>query len=223
MSKDLQLIAVQDTIPVLFLQYVAGAAVPTLELKGRDFRNVSEVFINGSPSPSFIVMSDTRMLAQVPNSQTGASIDRVLVLSSTFTRTERSVIRFRLSPLSKGISGIEKLVQLFIRTFFTTPGRNIFNKADGGGALSLVGKVAGQYQQSELTGGFARSVDSTTSQILAAQSSMQGLPPDERLAAADLQGVDFDHNTGTVAGRVKITSAAGQSALANVFPEQDDS
>jgi hypothetical protein len=221
MPVDLQVIAVQDSLPVLFLDYVPGLAIPTLNLRGRDFRSVREVYINGVLSPSFTVLSDSTMLAQIPNSEVQREIRTVNVLSNRFTATARSLIRFRLTRNSRGVTGIERLVQKFIRTAFTTPGSNIFDVSDGGGLQGLVGAAGSKYARTDLTGRFANGIDRTRTQIISKQDD--SLPPDEKLAAADLVGVDFDYAEGRVAGRVKLTSVAGQSALVNVFPGQDDS
>jgi len=223
MTTDFQTISVQDALPVTFLDFALDLPVPTLRVRGKDFRSVSEVLINGAASPSHIVISDTSLLAQLPESEYSMRINSLLVLSRRFTATERSILRLRISPLAGRLSGIEKLVQLFVRTIFTSPGSNIYNASDGGGLRQLIAAPVSRSSKSQITGGFAQSVDRTRSQIIEMQSTARNLRPEEKLLAADLVGVDFDIEQARVSGKVQLTSMAGKSALVSVYPDQDDS
>tara|TARA_Y100000310_G_scaffold290616_1_gene317959 strand:+ start:281 stop:952 length:672 start_codon:yes stop_codon:yes gene_type:complete len=223
MSTDFQTISIQDALPVTFLDFALDLPIPTLRVRGKDFRNVSEVLVNGVTSPSYIVVSDSSMLVQLPTSEYSMAITSLLALSSRFTATERSILRLRISPLAGRLSGIEKLVQLFVRTVFTTPGSNIFKKEDGGGLRQLIASPVSKYAQSQITGAFAQAVDRTRSQIVEAQSTTSNLTPEEKLLAADLIGVDFDIEQARVSGKVQLTSMAGKSALVGIYPDQDDS
>ena len=222
MTVDLQLVLIQDQVPLRFMNYVPEMALPTLELRGKDFRTVSEVLINDVRSPSYLVMSDTRMLVQIPTTEVGTAIRGVTVLSRRFTATEKSIIRFRLGALNQGVRGLEKLVQHFVVEVLTTPGRDIFNKTRGGGLRSLIGTPTGKHSKTRVTGAFAQSVDRAASQMVARQST-QNLPPDEKLLAADLVGIDYDSARGEVRGRVQLASMAGQAAKVTLSSTQDDS
>lgn len=223
MSIDFQTISVQDALPVTFLDFALDLPVPTLRVRGKDFRSVAEVLVNGAESPSHIVISDTSMLVQLPSSEYSMPITSLLALSSRFTATERSILRLRISPLAGRLSGIEKLVQLFVRTVFTSPGSNIYDSSDGGGLRQLIASPVSRHAQSQITGAFAQSVDRTRSQIIEKQSTARNLRPEEKLLAADLIGVDFDVEQARVSGKVQLTSMAGKSALVSVYPDQDDS
>ena len=209
--SDLQVISIQDVVPVSQVSLITGTSI--FKIRGRDFRRVTEVQLNDVPS-TFAIESSTMLLVDRPASLETARLRTVLVLSNTFTLTEKSVIKNKLG--TSLLSGLTSLAQLFVKILMTTPGRDVYRPAIGGALLDLVGQVAGSPDRPDLKTSFMLSVTQTRDQILELQSRTTTLPADERLAAAEVVSVRFDPQTGTLQGRVELISMAGDAALVNL-------
>lgn len=178
---------------------------------------MDEVLINDIPSPDIIVLSKTRLLAQLPDSlQKVPNVVSVSVLSRNLTITNRSLIRFRISDTPGRVTGILRLVQLFLKVLFTTPGSDIFNKRTGGGALVNIGETFGADEGGDIISDFVISVDTTARQILAQQGRNPRIPRDERLLSARVKAAGFNRQLGALIATVELTSQAGRAALANL-------
>jgi hypothetical protein len=187
-----------------------------LDISGVDFSAVEEVQMNGVTSPDFIVISQTRMVAQVPDVLSAATITSVSVLSRRITLTPKSFLRFRIAPSAGRVSGILRLVQLYMKVIFTTPGRDIFAPNLGGGLLRNLGATFGADQTSDVAANLVVAVSQTNRQIVAIQSRDQRIPRDERLLTARVVSTNFDRAQAALLGTIELQSQAGRSALANL-------
>lgn len=195
---------------------VQGVPV-TLNVLGEDFRSVDEVLINDTPSPDVIVVSKTRLIAQLPDTlQKTLDVTSVLVTSRRLTLSSRSRIRFRISDTPGRCSGILRLMQAFLKVLFTTPGTDIFVKKMGGGALQTIGETYGKDEGKSLVSRFVISVDTTTRQVLALQSRNPRLPPDERLLRARVTRAGFNRTQSAIIASIELLSHAGRAATANL-------
>lgn len=218
MALDLQYVQYQDVVPVKRIGLVAGFYPPAFDIYGRDFRQVSDVLINDQPVQEFVVLSQTRLVAQLPRRLADTRIERVMVLSKAFTATEQSLLKFRLAPASRLAKGLPKLVQTYVKLLITTPGSDIYDKEAGGGLMALHLRSGNRQDRSLHLGAFAACVARTQDQLVREQTNRQ-LPLTEKLLSADLVSVDFDPNSLTIKGRVRLTSMAGSEALANLAAE----
>lgn len=215
MAFDFQVVFPSNTIPLTDVNRVPGVFPPTIEVTGTDFRAVDEVKINGEVSPSVVVLSPTKLLAQVP----GEGVDRihsVLVLSNIVTLAERNLLKFRLGHTTQRATGILKLMQLFVKVLFTTPGFDIFTPDIGGGGLMAIGRSFDRNSGKGIVGEFVIAVDRTTQQIITIQTGDARLPPDERLLKATLLGVKYDRAQSALLPQIELLSQTGVPALANI-------
>lgn len=183
---------------------------------GDDFRSVDEVIINQVPSPDVVVLSKNRLVAQVPDTALLDRINEVVVLSKKLVLSDQSQLRFRIGRTPGRVTGILRLMQLFLRILFTTPGRDIFSPRLGGGALRNVGATFGSSDSANIVNDFIISVDTTSRQIIAIQGRDSSIPRDERLLGAAVLSATFNRNLGGIDASVKLTSQAGSDATANV-------
>lgn len=170
--------------------------------------------MNEVTSPSFVVLSKTNLLAQVPVVLASSTISSISVMSSRLLITPRSFLRFRIGAVPSKTRGILRLMQLFLRLLLQTPGSDIFASSLGGGALSHLGQSVGLDEGSDIVSSFIISVDTTKSQIIQIQGRNQAIPPDERLLAASVQSAGFNKNETALLANIKITSQAGTAAVA---------
>lgn len=215
MAFDLQVVLPQEAILLNNVSIVAGPP-RVLDITGADFRSVDEVLINKVPSPDVVVLSRTRLLAQVPDNQLGVQLFSVSVLSKRLTLSAKSLLRFTIGKSPGKVTGVLRLVQRFLKLLFTTPGSDIFNRQAGGGALRSVGATFGIDEGSEVLSNLVIAIDTTTRQMIAMQSRNSALPRDERLLSAKILRAGFNKEEGALDVAVEITSQAGAAATANL-------
>lgn len=214
MPVDFQVAVPQEAIRISQVLPVPGLAVRTLKITGEDFRSVDEVLMNEVPSPSFVVLNKTQLLAQVPDALKSATVSSISVLSRRLIITPRSFIRFRIGPTPGKTRGILRLMQVFLRLLFQTPGSDIFAPKLGGGALAHLGQSVSVEQGSDLVASFIISVDNTKSQLIQIQGRNQSVPPNERLLDATVQSTGYNKNETALIASIALTSQAGESAVA---------
>lgn len=213
MSYQLEVVRFRDLVEVLSIpRFVPGVSPPAIEIKGEDFRSVERVVINSQNASDFIIVNQKTLYVQIPGSI--SRISSVEVLSSKFTRTTKaSKLSYEIGPKTRKVSGILKLMQLFTKWLLQTPGSDIFNPERGGGLLTLAGSMGSGRSMDSVIGSVSRAVQSTVSQMRAAQINVSGLPLSEQLLSADI--IDFDIFERQMEARVKvsITSMAGDEAV----------
>ena len=215
MAIDFQVVTPQEAV-ILSNVRVVPFPVRTVDVTGADFRAVDEVLINRIASPDFVVLTKNRLLAQVPDGALDQPILTVTVLSRRLTVSPRSILRFRISKTPGKVSGIFRLLQLFLKILFTTPGSDIFNRELGGGALKSIGQTFGLGEGGDIVNNLVIAIDTTAKQIVSIQSRNSALPLDEKLLSAQILRAGFNKEEGAVDIAVEITSQAGRSATANL-------
>lgn len=216
MANDVQFTYPQQIIKISSVSLIEGSDPPTLLVVGDDFRAVDEVLLNDIPSPAVIVQSTTSLTAVMPPEVRSNALVNVVVVSYRFAYTERSLISFRCGRTNRTVSGINRLVQLFVKVLLTTPGSDIFNPTQGGGALSHLGKTFSKDAAGSIVGDFVISVDNTVKQIIAMQSRKSRLPREERLLSAQVCSARFDASQTALIVSILLISQAGTAATANI-------
>lgn len=214
MAVDIQVAVPQEAILVSRVVTVPGLAVRTLRISGSDFRSVDEVLMNEVPSPSFVVLNKTTLLAQVPDALKNGTVTSVSVLSRNLIITPKSFIKFKLGAVPGKTKGILRLMQVFLRLLLQTPGSDIFAPKLGGGALSHLGQSISTEEGSDVISSFIISVDNTKSQLIQIQGRNQLLPSDERLLSATVLSAGFNKNETAIITSIQLDSYAGASAVA---------
>ena len=213
---DIKVIIIKDVLVVNQVGYLANFAPRTLDIQGEGFLQASEVLINDLPAPEFIVVSNSKILAQIPDSQTRTTITSVGVFAYKPSASRKSVLHFDAGTSISGLTGLEKLVQLFAKMLIQTPGSDRFHPEEGGGLLNLVGQPVGKKNASSLSATVATAVSRTKDQLMTRQSKVNRIPPDERLLRADIQAIGYNPATTTLAVRVAVGAVSGREAVANL-------
>ena len=217
MATDVQVVFPVDQVPLTQVLQVPGLYPRTLSIVGSDFRAVEQVLLNNVISPSVVVLGPNRLLAQVPPVIAGDTITSVSVLSTTLTLTAKSLMRFQFGTRTQKVNGLLRLVQIFLKVLFTTPGKDIFSPNLGGGALkNLGGSFTGQDGRG-IVADFYVAVDQTVKQITSLQARQTQLPRAERLLSATVIGANFNAQETALIASVNLLSQTGQSALANLL------
>ena len=216
MSVDFQVVFPQELIELVAVRTLPGMSPRTLDVTGRDFRAVDEVLVNGMASPEVVIVSRTRLLAQVPALFANQTVTSVSVVSTVLSVNAKSLLRFRIGRTASKVSGIMHLVQLFLKILFTTPGSDIFSPRTGAGALRGIGTTFGKDEGGSIVSDFIVAVGSAQRQLLAIQARDPSLPREERLLTAKVLSAGFNKNEAALVVSVELTSQAGRAAVANV-------
>lgn len=214
MSIDYQFVAYQDVGQVRKID-LFNSDVHTLDITGKGFNDVSAVRINGVNSPEFIVLSPTRVLAQIPNSQRSAALDSVVVLTSRVGTTPTTMLSFEACTAGRMATGLVRLVQVFVKLLLTTPGSDLYRRNIGGGLYRLVGSVTSK-DGASVRAKASIAVTNTSNQLTAIQTGDVRLSAEERLQSATLLSLSFDPDSSTLALRIRLQSMAGSTADANL-------
>lgn len=216
MPVDFQVAFPQDTIKLGLVSSVPNLPVRTLDVIGEDFRSVSDVLINQIPSPDVVILSKTRLLAQVPDSLSQTAVTSITVTSTRFTITDRSLIKFQIGRTPSKTRGILRLVQLFLKILFTTAGTDVFAPKIGGGGLRSIGELFGKDEGGDIISTFIISVDNTARQVIQIQARNQTTPPDEKLLTANVISAGFNRNETALLAGIEVVSQAGKAATARL-------
>ena len=216
MALDFQIVFPQESIQLTSIELVPNSSPRLLAIKGADFTSVDQVLINDLESPSYHVVSKNELVAVVPGQVASAEIDTVNVTSRSLTITRKSLLKFRVSTVPSKVTGILRLVQMFVKILFTTPGTDIFNPKLGGNGLRPLGRNFGKQQTGAILSDFVVAVDNTSKQIIALQGRQSQVPLEERLLSATVTASQFSIEEGALITTVEVTSQAGRSAIASL-------
>lgn len=205
MSFDLQIVRALSYLPVSALRVVPAAEPPLLEILGGPFDGVEEVHINDQVSPSFVLPTPNKIVAQIPQP---ASQYEVSVLSPSVFLTDRAAYQFTLGRQPRLITGFPKLIQTFIRVLLQTPGTSILNPEMGGGLRAKLKNTLTAEEVRDLRAEAHLSVKKAANDILVAQAR-QNLPRDEKLALAEVRSCYTDPTTRKLYLGVDLRNQAG--------------
>jgi hypothetical protein len=216
-AVDFQVVFPQESIVLNDIRIIQYEGLWAVRVEGDDFRSVDSVVINELESPDVIVLNKTRLIAQLPDTyQDVPEVRSVMVLSKQLTLTPRSLVRFRISRTPGKVRGILRLVQLFLKVLFTSPGSDIFRPGAGGGILKQVGTTFGQSEGRNIVTDKVIAINRTSRQIIGQQSRDQRSPRDERLLSAKVLSAEFDKLQSAFYITVEIVSQAGRTAVTNL-------
>jgi hypothetical protein len=214
---DLKILTIKDVLQVTEVRIVPNFFPVTVEITGPDFLGTTQVHVNDLPVTEFIVQSKTKILAQVPDSQVSSKITRIKVLSDKLTVNRSSLLGFEIGKTFNGISGLQKLVQLFCKVLLQSAGSDRFVPTAGGGLLDLVGSNVSKRSAQSLSVAVSNAVNQTRDHILSIQGrARRPIPLDEKLKSADTQATSFDPATTTLSAVITVLSAAGKEATASL-------
>lgn len=214
---DIQVVRLSEVLPVTGIAAVPGVSPRSVRITGRGFRNIESVYLNDSPAPEFVIMSESEILAQVPVDQRREAIRSAYVLSTSLSYTERSLIEWTVGTRPQTVSGTLLLVQTFARILLRTPGTNAFRRTLGGGLQQSIGRLISANARDKVGAELAVAVARTKQQIIAAQTPNRRLAPEERLLSAQVIGLSVQPRQGSIYMTVGVDSHAGTSAAATLI------
>jgi hypothetical protein len=214
MAVDFQVVVPQESIELRDVSIGSYNGFAAVRVTGKDFSAVDEVLINDVPSSGVYVVSGTELVASIPEGVT--TVTSVVVLNRTFTVTASSLLRFRVGKTPGRVSGTLRLVQLFVKTLFKTPGSDIMAPSSGGGFMRALGSNISKSDGKNLLTDLVVAVNQTTRQLIGIQSRDQRSARDERLLSATVTGSSFDKTQGALYVTVELLSQSGKASTVNM-------
>lgn len=210
---DLQVIEIRDILRITGVRPVQDSDPPTLDVAGRDFNNIQELRINEVKSPSLVVINSTRLLAQVPETQESMPIRSIVAISNRLTRTDRSIINFRIGDTPRSVDGMERLIQTFLKLMLQSPGTDIFAPKVGGGLIRAVGKQIRNPSSATLVSDFSLAVARARQQLMSLQANDPTVDLSERLLHARVLDAKFIPSELALVGKIAIGNQQGRSSM----------
>lgn len=216
MAVDFQVVFPQQIVELSSVQVIYGVSPRTLDVLGEDFRAVDEVRVNDILAPDTVVLNKRRMLIRVPELVAQSAVTSVTITSNNIFVSKKSMIRFRVGRVTSKVTGITRLMQVFLKILLTTPGRDIFAPRIGAAALKNLGLTFGADGSKQIISDFVISVSTAARQIVAIQGRDPSIPLDERLLSAKVVSAQYNRQEEALVVSVELLSQTGRSALANV-------
>ncbi len=212
---DLKILSIRDLLTIFGVEY-ANVSPLSIIITGEKFSDATKVLINDLEATEYMILSSNRIIAQVPDSERKSPITRLAVLADRPSTNRSSIMHFEVGVSIKGLSGLERLVQMFCKLLLQTPGSDKFRPSEGGGLLSIVGRNISRHDSRTLQSSVVSAVSRTRDQILSVQAQNPRIPADERLLTAQIQAIAFDPSTTSVSSRVSLAAVSGREAVANL-------
>lgn len=213
---DIKILNIRDLLFISDVSFATSVSPLSLLISGDRMDEASVVYVNDIEAPEFVVLSKNRLLAQVPTSEKSSILRKVAVVANTPSVNRSSLLHFEVGKTVKGITGIEKLVQVYCKQLIQTPGTDRFRPDDGGGLLKLVGGNVSQGDVKNLQASVIGAISRARDQLLARQNLDRRIPADERLLTVTAQAVGFDATTTTLTASIALSAVSGQQAVANL-------
>ncbi len=209
--KDIKITNVSASLPVDPNISIVSDNPIIIKITGQKFIQAKTVFVNDQLIPNFIIESQTSILIPLPDSISLSNIKTVAVLTDKFEIGRGNIVYFQMSSSIRSLSGIQKLIQHFIKLLLQAPFSNLFDSV-GGGLLKLVGTningTSGEPALSEIIDAINR----TKNYVQKKQASNKRIPLDEKLLNVTIEGISVGTDKQSINISLTVLNMLGQGA-----------
>uniref|UniRef100_A0A7C3WM82 Uncharacterized protein n=1 Tax=Dictyoglomus turgidum TaxID=513050 RepID=A0A7C3WM82_9BACT len=184
-------------------------------LEGDDYNKVKYVLINGVETTK-ISLQGNRLYVELPKGLTLKDIKSIFPIAETATLSGDTLLSMSAGPDIRPLSGLARLIQLFVKVLFTNQGSSRFNPEIGGNMARILerGKSLNRYQ--EVLPDVLTAISKTEKDIKNMQKSMT-LPDEETLISATAGDIIPDPHTGSVSVSIILKTPAGSGKIPLLF------
>lgn len=201
---DLKVIKILNIIPVTEVAILSNMSPPTIDIKGNNLRQVEAVHINHIPCENFICISDTRLLAEIPDLEDD-QIETVEVWASELNTTDVNKLIPGFGEYVTTTSGLKGLIQRFIKLLLASPGSDAWGSV-GGGVLKAFRESVDK-EGVEITTAVVLGV----SRVRDIMFALKNDSPEDTLSTLELLDISWNPTTLSLAIRLKLTNVAGDT------------
>lgn len=215
---DYPLLSVSQVAKVNSIDFFGGGSrgILSLDIKGRDFTGTTSVLINGHRSPTFVVISDSRILVDLPRRVLGEAIQTLNVLkaaSPASTNSAGSVISFEAVTDAVDIPDSTFLVQKVLKFLFTTKGSDIFRPNSGGDLLTLIGTA--ESGEGSLSAYAKLYIADSVNALIRLQAGSSA-PRSQKVQSVEVLSASYSRRDTSLDIRLAITSLEGRRVVAGL-------
>lgn len=178
-----------------------------LVLTGGYYQNVRYVLLNGVRIDN-IALQGSNLYVEMPSGLQLADVHAIYPISETEKVNKQSVLRFGFGPYPAQLEGVNRLVQLFIKVLFTSPGSNIMFRTIGGGLRNVMKRGYGIKDYQKILPDIVSSINKAADDVKDMQRNLR-LPMEERLIDASLLSASPDASSGSIECIIKLNTQAG--------------
>lgn len=207
---DIRVIELTDILPITKIEKT-NLQTPSIKITGSGYLSTLRVMINNVKSPSFAVLNDNVIVAEIPNLKD--RITNVVVYGRNATDTNRdAVLEVGLSDSIGITTGMSKLVQRFVKVLLTRKGSSLFHPEMGTRFRDLQG--IGINQKDVIKPLITQTVEDAERYLLNTQSS--SIPKDERLLRVVISDISYNVNEQSISISVMIYNANNETIRTSV-------
>lgn len=212
---DLKVVSAKQRLTVQSVFRIRDFLPPAVAILGIDFDKTTEVSINETPVKEFIIQSSSKIIAKIPEDQVGYELYEASVYSAIPTSFNNASIILKIGPTLQRSSGIDRLVQMWVLNFLSTPGSDIFDRSAGGGAQTFIGRTSNAKGRG-ISADLAYAIEKTSDELIQWQANQPNIPLEERLLSSSLDKIEFLADTGTLNAIVSLRNVLGNAAQVNL-------
>lgn len=182
-----------------------------LVLEGGNYENVKYVLVDGVKIED-IALQGFKLYVQLPKGLTAKDVKSIYPISETKTIDQHNLLQFSLGVYPKKIEGISRLVQLFVKTLFTSPGTSLIFPMIGGGLGAIYTRGYDMGKSDKIIPDIVAAVSKTEKDVKEMQASLR-IPAEERLTAASIVSTGIDANSGVIECVLALTPQTGTDGV----------
>jgi hypothetical protein len=201
---DLRVIKILNIVPVAEVAVLPNMVPATADIKGNNLRRVEAVHINHIPCSNFICVSDTRILAEIPELEDD-QIETVELWASELNSTEVNKLIPGFGEYVTTTSGLKGLIQRFIKLLLSSPDSDAWGSV-GGGVLQAFRESVDK-EGVEITTAVVLGV----SRVRDIMFSYTNAAPEDTLSTLELLDISWNPTTLSLAIQIKLTNAVGDT------------
>ena len=103
-------------------------------------------------------------------------------------------ISIKIGNPPKTVTGVNKLVQIFVLTLLNVAGRDVLSPEEGGGLPLLIGQNFDPHDLTSITSDIVEAIDKTKTEVLEHQTGLLNEHPTEKLRDVDIISIDRGEN-----------------------------
>jgi hypothetical protein len=154
-----------------------------IKARGDDFARTKFVLINGELTTDFALVGDA-IYIYPPEKIDVNDVKTLVVIAEAETVNEKALLNLGVGYAVRPLSGVERVVQLFVFTLLTSPGSYILDQSKGGGLMDVMRRGGGA-QASVVLPDVVASIRKTETDIKNMQAGLS-LPAEELLLAVNV-------------------------------------
>lgn len=213
--RDIKITSIRVFLPITPPVYRISDSPPSIRILGSRFSEARYVYLNDIEVIVFAIISDGELIAQIPDLIGNNPITKVVVAGESFTAQETNLLHFDLGNTFRSLSGLQRLVQHFVKVLLQAPGSNKFNPLQGGGLLKMIGQNTINEGKS-VVADVIDSVTRTKNDIISDQNKDKNIPMDERLLNVTIDNVYIADDKVSLILTLTLTNSIGSSLNTNL-------